>query len=239
MLEGRPQRVVGVLGGMGPEATVDFMAKIVSRTAARRDQDHLHLLIDHNPGIPDRHAAIAGDAPSIGPQLAAMAHRLELAGADFLVMVCNTAHAYTQDIRAAISIPFISMVDLAVDALRDYEVTRVGIMAAEGCLRAGLYQRALQGAGYGCVTWEEQSLQAFMQLLYRVKAGERGDELTSALRELAAELEQRGAEVIVAACTEIPLILGPGDTRVPLLCSTSVLVQRTIELARETPPEEF
>ncbi|MCB1855378.1 MAG: aspartate/glutamate racemase family protein, partial [Halieaceae bacterium] len=75
--------------------------------------------------------------------------------------------------------------------------------------------------------------------LYRVKAGERGDELTSALRELAAELEQRGAEVIVAACTEIPLILGPGDTRAPLLCSTSVLVQRTIELARETPPEEF
>ena len=144
----------------------------------------------------------------------------------------------TDDIRAAVTIPFISMIDLVVEAVRGYQVRRVGVMAAEGCLRAGLYQQALQSAGYGCSTWGEHSVQAFMQLLYRIKAGERGGELSRQLGELSRELEQGGAELIVAGCTEIPLILRPGDVRVPLLCSTNILVQRTIEMARETPPEE-
>lgn len=97
---------VGVLGGMGPEATVDFMARVLAATPASVDQQHIRMLVDHNPCIPDRHAAIAGTGPDIGPGLAAMAQGLEAAGADFLVMVCNTAHAYNDAIRDAIHIPY-------------------------------------------------------------------------------------------------------------------------------------
>ncbi|MEJ2289679.1 MAG: aspartate/glutamate racemase family protein, partial [Deinococcales bacterium] len=86
---GQRRLTVGVLGGLGPEATLDFFAKVLARTPARTDQDHLHLLIDNDPGVPNRNDAVAGRGPSPGPRLATMARRLEAAGADFLVMVCN------------------------------------------------------------------------------------------------------------------------------------------------------
>ena len=115
----RRSLAVGVLGGMGPEATVDFMTRVLAATPARVDQEHIRMLVDHNPGIPDRHAAIAGTGPDIGPELAAMARGLEAAGADFLVMVCNTAHAYTEAIRTAVSIPFVSIVDVVMAAVAE------------------------------------------------------------------------------------------------------------------------
>ena len=229
-----PQRelIAGVLGGLGPEATVDFMARLVATTDANSDQDHIRLLIDHNPKVPNRHDAIAGKIPSVGPELAAMAAKLEAAGADFLVMVCNTAHAYGDDIRAAVSIPFISIIDVVLDALRDFPVSKVGIMAAEGCLRAELYQQALRAADYEPVLWSKDELQTFMGLVYRIKAGDSAADISTGMQELAAILQGRGAEVLVAACTEVPLHLSATDTALPLLSSTDLLVRRTIELAR-------
>jgi len=231
-------QVVGVLGGLGPDATVDFLAKVVAATPAASDQDHIRMLIDHNPGVPNRHAAIAGTAPGVGPELAAMARGLETAGADFLVMVCNTAHAWTDDIRAAVSIPFVSIIDVVIDALRAQRVERVGVMAAEGCLRAGLYQEALAAAGFEPVLWSEAELERFMTLVYRIKAGERDDDIGAGIRRLAADLEFRGADALIAGCTEIPLFLNSGDTGVPLLSSTDLLVERTIALARPTRTPE-
>ncbi|MEQ9465416.1 MAG: amino acid racemase [Haliea sp.] len=224
---------VGVLGGMGPEATVDFMARVIAATPASCDQDHIHLLVDHNPGVPDRHAAIAGTGPGIGPDLAAMAQRLETAGADFLVMVCNTAHAFADDIRAAVSIPFISIVDVVMDAVREHPAPTVGVMAADGCLQSGLYQQALVAAGREPVLWSAPEQTRFMALLWRIKAGERDPGIRADLRALAASLEFAGAELLLAGCTEIPLVLSPGDTSADLLSSTDLLVRRTIELARK------
>lgn len=225
-------KIVGVLGGLGPEATVDFMAKLVAATPAHCDQDHIRLLIDHNPTVPNRHRSIAGETASVGPLLAEMAQGLERGGADFLVMVCNTAHAYTEDIRAVVNIPFISMVDVTVEALPDSPGTAVGVMAAEGCLRANLYQDALVAAGYEPILWTEPELEEFMTLVYRIKAGDRDQEIGSALSRLAASLVFAGAERLIAGCTEIPLFLSHDKAPVPLLSSTDLLVQRTIELAK-------
>ncbi len=222
---------VGVLGGMGPEATVDFMARVLAATPASCDQDHIHLLVDHNPGVPDRHAAIAGTGPGIGPELAAMARRLETAGADFLVMVCNTAHAFAGDIRAAVSIPFVSIVDVVMDAVREHPAATVGVMAADGCLQSGLYQQALVAAGREPVLWTAREQERFMALLWRIKAGDRDPGIRADLRALAASLEFAGAELLLAGCTEIPLFLSRGDTGADLLSSTDLLVRRTIELA--------
>lgn len=226
------QRIAGVLGGMGPGATVDFMARVIASTGATADQDHIHMVVDHNPHVPNRHEAIAGTAPGIGPDLAAMATRLEGAGADFLVMVCNTAHAFESDIRAAVRIPFVSIIDVVMDELLQRPARRVGVMAAEGCLRAGLYQDALERAGLEAVLWSESELARFMALVYRIKAGERDGDIAAGLRRLAAELEFRGADTLVAGCTEIPLFLGQRDTVAPMLSSTELLVRRTIALAR-------
>lgn len=228
----KQQKIPGVMGGLGPEATVDFMARVVAATEASCDQEHIRMLVDHNPSVPNRHDAIAGNTPSVGPELAAMARGLEAAGADFLVMVCNTAHAYSDDIRAAVSIPFVSIIDVVVEALDTYPTRRVGVMAAEGCLRAELYQSALQVAGYQPVLWDETELQRFMQLVYRIKAGDSAADIGSGMCELAASLQARGAEILVAGCTEVPLYLSAADSPLPLLSSTDLLVQRTIELAR-------
>ena len=222
---------IGVLGGMGPEATVDFMARVIAATPASCDQEHIRMLVDHNPGIPDRHAAIAGTGPNIGPELAAMAQGLEAAGADFLVMVCNTAHAYTDCIRAAVDIPFISIVDVVMAAVADRPATAVGVMAADGCLQAGLYQQALMAMGREPLLWTAAEQQRFMTLLWRIKAGERGPELRSSLQALAASLEFAGAELLLAGCTEIPLILQQGDTGVRMLSSTDLLVRHSVALA--------
>jgi aspartate racemase len=229
---------VGVMGGLGPEATVDFMGKVVAATEADCDQDHIHMLIDHNPKVPNRHSAIAGDTPSVGPDLAAMAKRLETAGADFLVMVCNTAHAYTGDIRAAVDIPFISIVEVVMDAVAATSTSNVGVMAAEGCLRAELFQNALSEKGYEPILWSEAELASFMELVYRIKAGERDDDIGVGIKKLAASLAFSGAEVLISGCTEIPLFMDSSNSPLPLLSSTDLLVERTIALARREIPLE-
>lgn len=222
---------VGVLGGLGPAATVDFMARLIAATPAPSDQEHLRLLVDHNPAVPNRHDAIAGRSASVGPALAAMARGLERAGADVLVMVCNTAHAWEDDIRAAVTVPFLSIIDATVDALDAGGPRRVGLMAADGCLEAGLYQRALAARGGEPVRWQPPEQAAFMALVYRIKAGERGPALTAAMAALADTLAVQGAEALVAACTEIPLVLTQDDAPLPLFVSTDLLVARTLAFA--------
>ena len=108
---------VGVLGGMGPDATVDFMSKVIAATPAGSDQEHVHMLVDHNPHVPDRTRAILGEGGEPGPVLAAMAKQLEQAGASMIVMPCNTAHAFQADIEAALAVPFVSIIDETVEVI--------------------------------------------------------------------------------------------------------------------------
>ena len=105
----RLSKIIGVLGGMGPDATVDFMSKVIALTPADKDQDHIHMIVDHNPGVPNRQAAILGDGQDPGPELAAMAARLEAAGADYLVIPCNTAYVFKDAVVGASGVPCLSL----------------------------------------------------------------------------------------------------------------------------------
>jgi len=231
----RGSRTVGVLGGLGPDATLDFFARVLASTPASTDQDHLHLLIDNNPCVPDRNAAIAGSGPSPAPVLVEMAKRLEAAGADFLVMPCNAAHAFVRAIRESVSVPLVSI----IDETRDEVVRRfpgaqsVGVLASSGCIDAGLYREAFGARGVDVVVPQGADRETFMQLLYRVKSGERSEAVASGMREIAAGLVACGAEVVIAGCTEVPLVLREADVARPLVNSTDVLVASTIALARE------
>jgi len=234
MIHMKQEKIPGVLGGMGPETTVDFMSRLVRMNPAATDQDHLRLLIDHNPQIPNRHAAIAGKDSSVGPLLASMAAGLERAGADFLIMTCNTAHAFQMDIEQAVSIPFLSMIDMVLQDLNDQHpgVEKVGVMAADGCLDAQLYQRALAASGLHSILWNHEHRRQFMHAVYRIKSGVFDQPVRDSLLELGESLHRRGAEVLIAGCTEIPLIIEPGDFTIPLLSSTDILVLHTVDYAR-------
>jgi aspartate racemase len=231
-------KIVGVLGGMGPDATVDFMAKVIAATPADGDQDHIRMLVDHNPTVPNRQAAILEDGENPGPALAAMAAGLEKAGADFLVIPCNTAYVFERSILDATSIPLISIIDVTVDEImhRVPGVDAAGVLATDGCLQAGVFQDAMAAKGIRPVLPDASELAGLMDLVYRVKAGDQGDDVKASMRALAAALEDRGAQAVVAGCTEIPLVLDEAMLSVPLIASTDVLAQYTVALARGEQP---
>lgn len=220
---------VGVMGGMGPDATVDFMDKVIAATPARSDQQHIHMLVDHNPHVPDRTAAIRGDGADPGPVLATMARQLQQAGADFLVMPCNTAHAFQAAIEAALDVPFVSIIDETVAVCDGFEA--VGLLATHGCLASGIYEKALSAAGVAAVVPADAETQAFMKLLAEIKKGNRGPDVGADMAALAEALTARGAQAVIAGCTEIPLVLDDSMLDVPLISSTDILAEATVAYA--------
>lgn len=231
-------KIAGILGGMGPEATVDFMAKVIALTPGDKDQDHVRLLVDHNPKVPNRQAAILANGQDPGPALALMAQGLQEAGADFLVVPCNTAYVFQEAITTATTLPLISIIDVTIEAISEMrpDASQVGILATDGCLRAGIYQQALANAGLQAVLPTDDELTELMRLVDGVKAGVKDGPVSGAMQTLAEALEARGAQVIIAGCTEIPLVLDAASLNVPLVSSTDVLARRTVLLAREEVP---
>lgn len=231
-------KVVGVIGGMGPDATVDFMARVLAHTPSAVDQDHVHMLVDHNPHVPSRQQAMAGTGEDPGPVLAQMAARLETGGADFIVMPCNTAHAWQDDIVAATTIPFVSIVEESVRAAREHVAGGpVGLLTTPGCLTAGLYQQTL--ADVDVVLQKPDELAETMSLIDQIKAGDKSEIVSRGLHTLGKRLVARGAAVLIAACTELPLVLDESMFDVPLVASTDVLAEKTVSLAlgQEALPE--
>jgi aspartate racemase len=232
------EMTVGVLGGMGPDATIDFMSKVIALTPAVTDQDHIRMIVDHNPKVPNRQAAILGGGADPGADLAAMAVRLEKAGADFLVLVCNSAHAFLEPLRQATTIPLVSIVDVSI---REVETIcpgarNVGVLATDGLLAAGIYQRALFDAGCSPVLLQDEDLARLMTLIRKIKAGDKSREVAQEMGMLAELLVSAGADAIVAGCTEIPLVLDAAKITAPVIASTDVLARKTVALARGMEP---
>lgn len=228
-------RLVGVIGGMGPEATVDFMARVIAATPAQSDQDHIRMLVEHNPRIPSRQSAVRRDGEDPGTVLASIAARLQIGGADFIVMPCNLAHAWTPNIQSAISIPFVSIIDVTVArALSHTDGGAIGLLTTPGCFSAELYQHAL--ADHEIVLQSSDELAAAMGYVKQIKAGDKSEKVAQGLRRLAEDLVTRGAQTLVAACTEFPLVLEESMFSVPFVSSTDVLAEKTVELALSDEP---
>lgn len=226
------------MGGMGPDATVDFMAKVVALTNSGRDQDHVHMIVDQDPTVPNRRDAIAGDGTAVTGHLTRMAERLENAGADFLVMVCNTAHVFLSGVHEATSIPFISIIDESIAEIdrRRPSSNVVGLMATDGCLEAGIYQDAIEATGRSALVPDAAGTARLMSLIDAIKSGDQGPEITAGMESVAMALVDNGAEVIIGGCTEIPLVFAGDDFAVPVISSTNVLAERTVALAKGLEP---
>ncbi|MDE2355939.1 MAG: amino acid racemase [Alphaproteobacteria bacterium] len=223
-------RIVGVLGGMGPVATTVFMSRVQALTPARGDAEHLHLLVDCNPRVPG--LGVAGEpGGDTGETLAAMARGLARQGAQLLVMPCNTAHAWAGAITSAVDLPFLNLIEAVADAAMAERPARVRLLAADGCLRAGLYQTAFAARGVAVETPTPAGQGALMDLIHRIKAGDVGPTARRAMQEQAEDLIARGADAVIAGCTEVPLALSPADVAVPLIDSIEALAARTVAAA--------
>lgn len=216
-------RVLGVLGGMGPAATTAFMARVQALTPATRDEDHLHMLVDLNPHVPNRHT----EPEAAGRMLGEMAARLRDMGAEALAMPCNTAHAHAGTIGAASGLHFIDMIAETADAAAAGGARRIGVLATPG--GEALYAEALAKRGQETVRLEGADRDAVMAAIFAVKAGDVGSGPRGEMRRLAGALVAAGAEAVIAGCTEVPLLIGAGDVAVPLVDSAEVLAAACVK----------
>lgn len=226
---GASEKTVGVIGGMGPEATVDFLRRLVAKTPAHDDADHLHVLVDNNPKIPSRIAAlIEGTGEDPTPVLCRMALGLEAQGAGFLVMPCNTAHHYLPAIARAVRIPVLDMVRLAIGKLSG---GRIGMLASPAVRLVGLYKTRMEQAGLEAIFPDAAHEAKLLDVIKAVKAGKFGGEEQQSYETVARHLRQAGTDALLIACTELS-VLAPLKVGVPVVDALDVLVDATIATAR-------
>ena len=236
------EKVVGVLGGMGPEATAAFYSRLIANTPAARDQDHLRVVIDSNAKTPDRTEALLGGGESPVAQMARGAAALQRAGADFVVMPCVTAHAFLAEVAGRTGIPFVSMLDTTAEAIRATRpaVARIGLLATSGTVDARLFQDRLAREGVSVLVPEGEAQDRVLAAIRAVKssasaAGAARAAITASLIEVAAGLITRGAQGIILGCTELPLVLSQQDLEVPVFDPSDILARAAIRFAGREP----
>ena len=239
-MENMTEKTIGILGGMGPEATVDLFSKIIANTPADKDQEHLRVVIDSNPKVPDRTAAILHGGPSPVPAMKAGLAALKRAGADFVVIPCVSAHFFFDQLQREAGLPILSMFDVTAGHIRQDHphIRTVGMLATTGTLQGDRFREKLELAGIETLTPAKADQERVMAAIYEIKGapGGRGrDAIGAEIRDIADRLIQRGAQGVVAGCTEIPLVLKPGDLNVPVFDTLLLLARAAIAAAGRQP----
>jgi aspartate racemase len=244
----QPERTVklGVVGGVGPAATVDFLHKIVRNTPAVRDQDHIKVVVEQNPQIPDRTDYLTGKGVDPTLALYATCRKLEDGGADLIAIPCNTAHAFIAPIEARLRIPVVNMMHVTAAHLRASfpAVDRIGVLATNGTIASGVYRKALEARGMTEVLPPPAMQARVMNAIYGacgVKAGFTSGECVDDIIAAVESLLFQQVEVILLACTELPLLFPQAATvtrngrTAHLVDPTDVLAKCCVEFARGKP----
>ena len=222
---------VGILGGMGPEATVLLMQKVLAAVDARDDADHIPLIVHQNPQVPSRIAALIegkGDDPM--PVLMNMAQDLERAGAQALAMPCNTAHHYALAVTHATSLPFLDMLELTAAHLSKAGAKRIGMLASPATRLTGVFDTVFERHGIKAV-WMPDDAQ-LLDIIRAVKAGKPSDELRPRLADAAKTLVAEGADHLLVACTELSLLTDALPKGTPWTDSLDCLTKAIVRFAR-------
>ena len=228
--------MIGVLGGMGPAATVDFLAKLIRLTPADQDQDHVPVTVLSDPRIPDRMAAVLeGRGPSPLDALRRGIRTLEQAGAACIAIPCNSAHFWYDELLETSNVPILHIADtvLADLARRDGVDSPVGLLATAATLEAGFYQERLSGAGYACtLPAADVTASCVLPAIALVKR-DRAVDAAPLLARAVDHLIERGARSVLLACTELPLALAAMCDAPPCLDATEALARACIAWHRE------
>lgn len=226
-------KIIGIIGGMGPAATIDLYKKIVENTPAEKDQEHIHVIIDSYPQIEDRTEYILYGGKNPAPRLIESAKRLESAGADALIMPCNTAHYFAKDIEKEVNIPLIHIVKCSAEAVKNnYPKTKkIGLIATTGTIKAGVYGNILKEYGFETITLPEKIENNIMDCIYKgVKAG-KTEEYIILFQQCIDEIADLGADLLIEGCTEIPLIMPYVKTKLPAIDATYELACAAVKFA--------
>lgn len=231
-------KTVGILGGMGPEATVDLMRRIIAHTSAEDDIDHVHCLVDQNPQVPSRiKVLLEGGNVSPGPCMSGMAKGLERGGADFLCIACNTAHNWYGEIADAVSVPVLNMIEIAArDAAGSLKIQskpaslhRAGILASPAVRLTGLYEAPCHANGLEAIYADPDFEGELLGVIRAIKSGDTGENIRKRLAAVVRHMEEKGADVLIVACTELGVV--GLDANVPLVDAADALAMEIVQKA--------
>ena len=221
---------VGILGGMGPEATILLMQKVLASVPAQDDADHVPLIVHQNPQVPSRIAVlIEGQGTDPGPTLAQMARDLQSAGAQALAMPCNTAHHYAPTVTNATDLPFLHMIELTAAHLATKGALKVGMLASPATRRVGVFDAAFGARGLTPVWTSDED--GMLSLIRAVKAGQGADQTGPLLAAQARDLVKKGADHLLIACTELSLLTHHLPPQMPWTDSLDCLTAAIVDTA--------
>ena len=220
-------KILGIVGGMGPLASVDLQLRIIQNTLAKTDAEHLHVITDCNGKIPDRSEAILHGGKSPLLEMEKSVKRLEAAGADFLAIACNTAHHFLDALQKKTSLPFISIVDTAFKEIEKQGIKKLCVLSTKGTYAIGLYTKQCEKRGIKLAHLSEEEKDRLMEIIYGVKAGEL-DGQTEEMEFLLKKKAEEGAEAFLLACTELPLYFRRHDFSFETLDATDLLARELI-----------
>lgn len=228
------EKVVGIMGGMGPEATIDLFAKIVEETHAKSDEDHLRIIIDNNPKMPSRQDAILKGGESPVPAMVATAENLKNAGADFIIIGANTAHYFYDDVSSQVDLPFLHIIDEAVKELLRVvpNAKKVGVMATTAAVKTKLYDKSCEKFGIEVVPTDERAQNKIHDAIFDFKYNGVTENNVKMAVESAEYLINEGAEALIMGCTEIPLILSEHQFGIPVIDPNDVIGRAVVAYAK-------
>lgn len=224
------KKTIGILGGMGPEATSFFFNQIIKKTKSGKDQEHIKVIIYNNPEIPPRTDAILHSGPSPLPYLLEGVRMLQQGGADFIVMPCVTAHYYFNEIQAKEKVSFLNLLDetLAYTLKKFPEAKKVGLIGSTGTLKSRLFHDIFAKQGIEVIAPDDKEQELVMEAIFGsrgIKAGFTLGSPREIIHQTARLLIERGAEAIIAGCTEVPLVLKKEDIPIPLIDPLQILAE--------------
>ncbi|MBC8944193.1 aspartate/glutamate racemase family protein [Xenorhabdus indica] len=222
------KKIIGILGGMGPAATVDAMAKIIKNTSANCDQEHIPVIAISFPDIPDRTKNILSGEKSPLKQMIATLRILEDAGAQCIIMPCNTAHYWYEELKVETNVPFLNMIDITCNKVVNEGMNNIAILATTGTIKTELYQNRLTKENIKFVIPDDIQQEIIMESILAYKSGN-GKKAYQLLKSIISQLKDISVEHFILGCSEIPIILSRDGNHGEYIDATEELVKRAVE----------
>lgn len=224
------KKTVGIIGGMGPSATALLFQKIIDYTDATADSEHIHIVIDNQPTIPDRTTAILKGENAPAKEICKVGEKLVAYGAELIAIPCNTSHYFYSYIQEKLPVPVVNMIAETAKECKDLGYHKVGVLATTGTCKTGIYDRALRSFGIEAVYPSDEGQTKLMEIIYdQVKAGK--TPVTDSFLCHLEEMKRNEAEAFILGCTELPIVFRNGDYQCCFIDSLDILAKRTVEKA--------
>lgn len=224
------KKTVGIIGGMGPGATALLFQKLIDYTDAKSDAEHMHIIIDNNTAIPDRTTAILKRENTPALYIVESGKKLEMCGAELLLIPCNTSHYFYDNIQEQLSVPVVNMIAETAKVCLNNGYTKVGILATTGTCNTDTYGRELNKFGVEAVYPDAEGQKRVMEIIYdQVKAGRKIN--VQILDQTLKKMASKGAQAFILGCTELPFAIKNGDFGYHFLDSLDILAKCAVEMA--------